>query len=348
VGLHPDYWHPVALGESLKRGHVVAARFAGEPIALMRGASGKLYAFEDRCPHRQFPLHRGVVEGERLRCGYHGWLWNGDGACSEAPGARRVPPAHRLRRYPVREAFGLIFVFPGDPSLAERVPLPVVPGFDLPRGAIYSAREVGCHYTFMFENLMDMSHQFLHRRLMGGIEAEVRDLREGERHVEVEYHFRKARGGMRAGGRLVLGRSDVTEAKCLARVKIRVEYPYQTLEVFRPGRSEPTAVMWAANVPVDREQTRCFSVGFLTLRQTRFRGVFALMRPIIQRFVDAVFAEDRAAVELEQRAYDEQGGDWNREVSPVIFRLQDLMRRHGVPIETLAGGSAHAHNRFAR
>ena len=38
------------------------------------------------------------------------------------------------------------------------------------------------------------------------------------------------------------------------------------------------------------------------------------------------------AVEMEQRAYDEQGGDWNQEVNPVIVALRALLIRRGVPL----------------
>src|SRR5262249_35276870 len=59
---------------------------------------------------------------------------------------------------------------------------------------------------------------------------------------------------------------------------------------------------------------------------------------LIRRFAESVFAEDRMAVETEQRAYDLQRGDWNQEVNPVIIALRDLLGRSGVPL----GGSATA------
>ena len=73
IGINPDFWYPVALGDDVRHGKTFAARFAGERIALYRSASGKLYALEDRCAHRQVPLSMGVVEGEALRCCYHAW-----------------------------------------------------------------------------------------------------------------------------------------------------------------------------------------------------------------------------------------------------------------------------------
>jgi hypothetical protein len=47
--------------------------------------------------------------------------------------------------------------------------------------------------------------------------------------------------------------------------------------------------------------------------------------PVIRRFTEAVVAEDRFAVEAEQRAYDTQGADWNQEILPFILGLRSLM-----------------------
>jgi len=129
VGINPDYWYPVAVSASVRKEQTVAARFAGQRIALYRGAGGAVYAVEDRCAHRQVPLSMGVVEGETLRCCYHAWAYRGDGRISQIPylpkGAPRPPRG--VRAYPVREAYGLVFVFPGDPDQAATVSLPRLP-----------------------------------------------------------------------------------------------------------------------------------------------------------------------------------------------------------------------------
>jgi nitrite reductase/ring-hydroxylating ferredoxin subunit len=65
VGAHPDYWYPIAWADELKVGKALGRRFAGEPIVIYRGKSGQVFALEDRCAHRQVPLHLGVVTGDR-------------------------------------------------------------------------------------------------------------------------------------------------------------------------------------------------------------------------------------------------------------------------------------------
>src|ERR1700744_352097 len=131
TGAHPDHWYPLAWSHEIGRGKALARNFAGLPIVLYRGRSGSIHALEDRCAHRQVPLSEGMVEGETLRCGYHGWRYDRAGSCVDVPylgpAAGQGPCQSRLpngvRAYPVREIDGMIFIFPGAPALAEaRVP----------------------------------------------------------------------------------------------------------------------------------------------------------------------------------------------------------------------------------
>ncbi|HUI59979.1 MAG TPA: Rieske 2Fe-2S domain-containing protein, partial [Steroidobacteraceae bacterium] len=204
VGAHPDYWYPVAWSDELKAGQVLGRRFAGEPIALYRGQSGQVFALEDRCAHRQVPLHLGVVSGEELKCHYHGWTYDGCGKCVSVPylGKERLP--NGVQSYPARELDGLIFVFPGDPSLAEQR-LPATLG--AARRKDYKTRrlnrEVACHYTFMHENLFDMNHQFMHRKQMGSIRAQCLGRQHGPDWAQVEYSFSRTAGSPSVGERII-------------------------------------------------------------------------------------------------------------------------------------------------
>ncbi len=80
---------------------------------------GELVAFLDRCPHRGAPLSIGSSDGSVLRCGYHGWEFEGRGACSLIPalGAEAtIPPTARLTEAAgVQERYGLVWVAPEPP-----------------------------------------------------------------------------------------------------------------------------------------------------------------------------------------------------------------------------------------
>src|SRR5262245_2087965 len=85
TGINPDFWYPVARSKAVKPGKALPVSFAGTPIALVRSTQGKLFAVEDRCAHRQVPLHLGVVEGECIKCAYHGWKYDATGRCVSVP-----------------------------------------------------------------------------------------------------------------------------------------------------------------------------------------------------------------------------------------------------------------------
>ena len=111
---------------------------------------------------------------------------------------------------------------------------------------------------------------------------------------------------------------------------IRTEYPYQTLEITGRDSEFPSVRLWTAYVPKDKAGKTNQSYGILMIRKPKFPGLIHVLWPILRHFAEAVFAEDRMAVEAEQRAYDEQGGDWNQEVYPVTLTLRELLRTKGI------------------
>ncbi|MYT77834.1 Phenylpropionate dioxygenase, large terminal subunit [Streptomyces sp. MnatMP-M77] len=344
VGANPDFWYPVALSRSVRAGRVAAAAFAGERIAVFRARSGAVHALEDRCAHRQVPLSMGVVDGETLRCCYHAWAYRGDGRISQIPylskGDRRPPRG--VRGYPVREAYGLVFVFPGDPEKAAATPLPEVPGHASPtyRTMTFS-RTVRCHYSFMHENLLDMNHQFLHRGVVGRLQPELLGYESGPASVEARYLFTHT-GGKRNRSAGLLAAEGIGGQATSDVMTIRTEYPYQTLDLVPEKADRPVLRLWAVYVPEDAEQRRCHAYGLLMIEKPRLSAALHVAWPFIRRFTERVFAEDRMAVEAEQRAWDEQGEDRNHEVFPLILDVRDVLRANGVPLRPRAAAGAPA------
>ena len=98
-----------------------------------------------------------------------------------------------------------------------------------------------------------------------------------------------------------------------------------------------------AYVPEDAGQRTNHVYGLLMIQKPAVPGALHLAWPLIRRFTERVFAEDRMAVEAEQRAWDEQGEDWNHEVFPLIVDVRDVLRTNGVPIRpeaALCGAAA--------
>ena len=123
-------WAPVALSRQLKA-KPLARQIGDVPIVLFRGPSG-VTALEDRCPHRNYPLSDGQVENGVLRCPYHGWRFDGAGACIEIPGADPDQPLGKLgaRRLAVVERHGAIFVRLDGEAPLDLPPLVGDPGHD--------------------------------------------------------------------------------------------------------------------------------------------------------------------------------------------------------------------------
>jgi renierapurpurin 18,18'-hydroxylase len=349
IGIDPNFWYPVAESRSVRKKKTCAATFAGERIALYRGESGTIYALEDRCAHRQVPLSMGVVEGDTLRCCYHAWAYRGNGRISQIPylpkGAGRPPRG--VRAYPAREAYGLVFVFPGDPQKAAAIPLPVLPEFESARHKTMTfSRTVRCHYSFMHENLLDMNHQFLHRGILGKIQPELLGYDTGPRSVEARYLFTYAGGKQDRGAGLLAG-AGIGGGNSPDVITIRTTYPYQTLQLIPENEGLAAFSLWVAYVPEDAAQRTNHVYGLLMIKKPPIPGALHLAWPFIRRFTERVFAEDRMAVEAEQRAWDEQGEDWNHEVFPLINDVRDVLRTNGVPVRpesALCGSAAFCGN----
>jgi renierapurpurin 18,18'-hydroxylase len=337
TGLDPNFWYPLARSRDLRPGKALGVSYAGEPIVLVRPEKGELFALEDRCAHRQVPLHLGVVRGERVQCHYHCWTYDRTGSCVNVPyldDDKQLP--NGVRSYPSREAYGLIFVYPGDQAAPGFAAFPDVSTFA--KGEYKTRtldRTIGCHYSFMHENLMDMNHQFLHRSLMGSIRATLLDVRSGDGWVEVDYTFSRAAGKQPLGERFMINRKyqpDPAKGQ-IDKMTIRTGYPYQTLQFWTAGSSEPALDLWNCYVPTDREQRKNQTYGLMMIRKPGIPGVIHLLWPFIVAFTNGIFGQDQHIVEAEQKAFDEQGEDQNQEIFPAIQALRALLIEKGIPLE---------------
>jgi 5,5'-dehydrodivanillate O-demethylase len=135
-----------------------------EEFTLYRGASGAPHLVGNRCAHRGTQLSAGWVEGECIRCFYHGWKYDGAGQCVEQPAeAEGFASKVRISSYPVKEYLGLIFAHLGE---GEAPPLPRYPRLEDPNSSLdVAALRRICNYFNNIENSLDNAHvRFVHRR----------------------------------------------------------------------------------------------------------------------------------------------------------------------------------------
>jgi 5,5'-dehydrodivanillate O-demethylase oxygenase subunit len=109
------FWHPIFRAEELLAGQAKPIAIMGERFTLYRGQNGTPHVTQFRCPHRGTQLSAGWVEGDSIRCMYHGWLFNGAGQCTEQPAeAKSFATKIRIESFPAREYLGLIFAYFGE------------------------------------------------------------------------------------------------------------------------------------------------------------------------------------------------------------------------------------------
>ncbi|MBM3529585.1 MAG: aromatic ring-hydroxylating dioxygenase subunit alpha [Alphaproteobacteria bacterium] len=148
----------------------IARTILGEKLVLFRGANGRAGALADRCCHRAAPLSLGQVAGDRLRCGYHGLEFDTDGRCVAIPGQADVPAGAQVRAYPAVERWNAVWVWMGDPALADPGKIVELPWLDSKEWtATPSYLHLQVNAQLLIDNLLDYTHvSYLHAATIAG------------------------------------------------------------------------------------------------------------------------------------------------------------------------------------
>jgi phthalate 4,5-dioxygenase len=162
------FWLPVALSRELPKTDCppVRLRILSEDLIAFRDTNGKVGLLSRYCPHRGASLFFGRNEEGGLRCVYHGWKFDTNGACVDMPNE----PAEcsfkqkiRQTAYPTREAGGVIWAYMGPQEIMPE--LPQLEWTLVPQNHVYvHKRFQHCNYLQNVEGEVDSSHvSFLHR-----------------------------------------------------------------------------------------------------------------------------------------------------------------------------------------
>jgi phthalate 4,5-dioxygenase len=165
------FWIPVLLSRELSEPDCAPLRIkvVGEPLLAFRDTKGKVGIIEARCPHRGADLFYGRNEECGIRCSYHGWKFNTDGECTDAPTLTvdnrydMIRSRIRVKSYPVREWGDLIWAYMGPPDQ----PAPELPMMEFalvpPTHRHVSKKFQQCNWAQAVEGGLDTAHfSFLH------------------------------------------------------------------------------------------------------------------------------------------------------------------------------------------
>ncbi|WP_019503090.1 aromatic ring-hydroxylating oxygenase subunit alpha [Pseudanabaena sp. PCC 6802] len=147
-------------------------KLLNQEFVLYRNSQGQIIAFKDRCPHRGAALSQGWSDRDCIRCPYHGWKFQADGACIEIPSnedGELIPHKARLDAYPAQEKYGFVWLFWGDLPESECRPLPSFPEINKSTYRLVQTELTStAHYTRLLENHIDAIHPaFVHPTAFG-------------------------------------------------------------------------------------------------------------------------------------------------------------------------------------
>ncbi len=154
----PSGWYGVALSDELGAGTILSRHYFDREIIAYRGADGMARVADAFCPHMGGHLGRlGVLEGDRLRCRFHGFQYDGHGRCVATAYGGPPPVRARLRLWEVREQNGLVLTWFG---AAGEPPDWEVPVFDESGfGRLHGYRfDIASHPQETTENSVDFGH----------------------------------------------------------------------------------------------------------------------------------------------------------------------------------------------
>ena len=162
-------WYAAAWDHEVAR-NLLPKTVASRPIVLYRTTAGQPVALADACWHRLAPLSMGKLRGDdEVMCGYHGICYDPAGRATFMPAQETINPSATVHSYPVVERHRYVWVWPGDPALADPASVPDLYWNDHPDWAADGKTiHVACSYQLIVDNLMDLTHeQFVHGSSIG-------------------------------------------------------------------------------------------------------------------------------------------------------------------------------------
>ncbi|MFZ8984576.1 MAG: Rieske 2Fe-2S domain-containing protein [Steroidobacteraceae bacterium] len=168
---YPRGWFMVAEASELAKG-ALPIRFFGKDFALFRGESGRLVCLDAHCKHMGSHLagsatssvvvHGEQIQGDSIRCPYHGWRYNAQGEVDHIPDYDGpCPKAAKLNTYLVREVMGAVMMWHDPEGQAPDFEPPQLAEWDAPdwvNGPYDHLGTLAVHPQEILDNMADSNH----------------------------------------------------------------------------------------------------------------------------------------------------------------------------------------------
>jgi phenylpropionate dioxygenase-like ring-hydroxylating dioxygenase large terminal subunit len=289
-----NFWYAVEFGTAVTT-KPKQVTLMGQHYVLYRDTNCQVVALDDRCAHRGAALSGGWVEEGCLRCPYHGWSYQPDGACVQIPANQAdVPISKRAQvgTYPVQEKYGFVWIFVGDLPEPERPPIPPFPEFGDPAWRQVQGEYVWkAHYTRVIESGLDTSHApFVHAAFFNNRDdAEVWDY-----EVQSEEWSTSATVRTKPPKRVGLLKYIVKRDRPFSSAKLTVYMPNINRIALDFNFRGYQYIYFATNIPIDETTTLTKWIGvrnFLTQPWADYNS--------IKNTVDT-YREDKAVIEAQE------------------------------------------------
>jgi phenylpropionate dioxygenase-like ring-hydroxylating dioxygenase large terminal subunit len=295
-GFLADTWYFAALASELAPGRLARLEILGEPVLLGRSPKGEVFALRDICPHRAAPLSAGRFRdepggAESVECPYHGWRFGADGGCTAIPSLLDDQAMDvgriRVRRYPVAESQGLVFVWVAADARADALPLeppPTFPGVVGGEPKFVDHTVFDAHVDHAVVGLMDPAHgPYVHQQWWWRSRASQHE--KAKRFEPREAGFAMVRHPPSKNSRAyaVLGGEPLTE--------ITFRLPGLRWEHVTVGKRQVLSL--TCLTPADAKRTRITQIIWSD------HPVFWLLGPLVAAAARAFLRQDGAMVDLQ-------------------------------------------------
>lgn len=284
-----NLWYFALHSHALKPGRLVHRTFLGEPLLLGRTNEGEAFALRDLCPHRGVPLSRGKYVEGTVECPYHGWRFKPSGQCAHIPslvGEEGVDPAKiAVRKYPLAERNGLVWIYMGEDASAPLVPAPELPIDEAARPTLIEGQSFPCAIDHAVVGLMDPAHgPFVHKvwwwRTAKSIHAKAKKYAPTRRGFTMVSHKPSSNSTLYK----ILGGDLTTE--------IGFELPGIRVENIKAGRNQVVGLTTCT--PITENETEVTQTFFWNIRW------IAPFKPIAQHVARVFLGQDRRMVTIQQ------------------------------------------------